>query len=150
MNDMLKAYKSNIAKGVKFDIKFRIKKDKQQFVAVLNKNSLTDKGVFSYLRTIKSAEALPYYQVYDSRLIKTRTGHYYLCVSKLLEAERESHAPVFNETQKSMGAGVIAMDLGVRTFNTCFDPSRLTAEWRVGDEARLGRLFHAYDGLQGR
>jgi hypothetical protein len=29
VNDVLKAYKSNLAKGVKFDIKFRSKKDKQ-------------------------------------------------------------------------------------------------------------------------
>jgi len=148
MNDVLKSYKSNLAKGVKFDIKFRSKKDKQQSVTVLNKHRLKKKGVFSFLRTIKSAEALPYDLVYDLRLIKTRTGHYYLCVPKLLEARSESQAPVFNEIQKSKGAGVIAIDPGVRTFNTCFDTSGLIAEWGVGDKTRLGRLCHAYDGLQ--
>jgi len=150
MNDMLKAYKSNLAKGVKFDIKFRSKKDKQQSVVVLNKYWLKRRGVFSFLRTIKSAEALPYDLVYDSRLIKTRTGHYYLYVSKILEAESESQAPVFNEIQKSKGAGVIAIDPGVRIFNICFDPSGLIAEWVVGDKARLDRLCHTYDDLQGR
>jgi transposase len=93
---------------------------------------------------------LPYDLVYDSRLIKTRTGHYYLCVPKPLEVRSESQAPVFNETQKSKGTGVIAIDLGVRTFNTCFDASGLIAKWGFGNKARLGRLCHAYDDLQGR
>jgi hypothetical protein len=150
MNDVLKAYKSNLAKGVRFDIKFRSKKDKQQCVAVLNKHWLKEKGIFSFLRTIKSAEALPYDLVYDSRLIKTRTGHCYLCVPKPLEVRSESQAPVFNETQKSKGAGVIAIDPGVRTFNTCFDPSGSIAEWGVGDKARLDRLCYSYGGLRGR
>jgi hypothetical protein len=94
---------------------------------VLNKHCLKKKGVFFFLRTIKSAEALPYDLVYDSRLIKTGTGHYYLCVPKPLEARSESQAPIFNETTKSKGASVIAVDPGVRTFNTCFDPSSLIA-----------------------
>jgi hypothetical protein len=147
---VLKAYKSNLAKGVKFDIKFRSKKDKKQSVGVLNKHWLKKKGVLSFLRTIKSAEALPYDLVYDLRLIKVRTGHYYLCVPKPLEARSESQAPVFNETQKSKGASVIVFDPGVRTFNTCFDPSGLIAEWGVSDKARLGRLSYAYYDLQGR
>jgi putative transposase len=150
MNDVLKAYKSNLAKGVKFDIKLRSKKDKQQSVALLNKHWLKKKRVFSFLRTINSAEALPQDLGYDSRLIKTRTGHYYLCELKPLEARSESQAPVFNETQKSKGAGVIAIDLGVLTFNTWFDPGGLIAEWEVGEKARLGRLCHAYNSLQGR
>jgi hypothetical protein len=150
MNGVLKAYKSNLAKGVKFDIKIRSKKDEQQSVDALNKHWLKKKEVFSFLRTIKSAEALPYDLVYDSRLIKTRTGHYYLCVPKPLEVRSESQAPIFNERQKSKSAGVIAIELGARTFNTCFDPSGLIAAWGVGDKARLGRLCHSYDGLQGR
>ncbi len=54
MSDVFKAYKPNLAKGVKFDIQFRSKKDKQQSVVVLNKHWLKKKGVFSFLRTIKS------------------------------------------------------------------------------------------------
>jgi len=93
---------------------------------------------------------LPYDLVYDSRLIKTRTGHYYLCVPKPLEVRREKQAPIFNETQKSKSAGVNAIDPGVRTFNTCFDRSGLIAESGVGDKIRLGRLCYSYGGLQGR
>jgi hypothetical protein len=85
MNDVLKAYKSNLAKGVKFDIKFRSKKDRQQSVTVLNKHWLKKKGVFSFLRTIKSAEVLPYYLVYDSILLKKRTGHYFSVNSSRLK-----------------------------------------------------------------
>jgi putative transposase len=96
MSDVLKAYKSNLAKS----IKFRSKNDKQQFVAVLNKQWLKKKGVFSFLRTIESAEALPYDLVYDLRLIKTRTGHYYYCVPKPLEARSESQSPVFNKIEE--------------------------------------------------
>jgi hypothetical protein len=67
-----------------------------------------------------------------------------------LEARSESQAPVFNEKQKSKGAGVIVIDSGVRILNTCFDPSVSTTEWGVGDKGRLGRLCHAYYDLQGR
>jgi hypothetical protein len=50
-----------------------------------------------------------------------------------------------------MGAGIAALDPGVRTFHTCFDPSGSIAEYGgVGDKARLGRLCHAYDDLQRR
>ncbi len=47
-----------------------------------------------------------------------------------------------------MGAGIVALDPGVSTFQTCFDPSGLIAEWEVGDKAKFGRLCHAYDDLQ--
>lgn len=150
MNDVLKAYKSNLAKGGNFQIQFRSKKDKQQSISILNKHWGRKKGTFSFLRTMKSAEPLPEVLFYDSRLLKTRTGHYYLCVPKPLEARSEDQAPVFNEVQKSKGAGIVALDPGVRTFQTCFDPSGLIAEWGAGDKARLGRLCHAYDDLQGR
>jgi len=46
-----------------------------------------------------------------------------------------------------MDAGIVALDSGVRTFQTCFYPSGLIAEWEVGDKARLDRLRHAYDDL---
>ncbi len=67
-----------------------------------------------------------------------------------LEIRSENQAPVFNEIQESMDAGIVALDPGVRTFQTCIDPSGLIAEWGVGDKARLGRLCHAYDDLWSR
>ncbi len=147
MNDLLKAYQSNTGKGGQFQIHFRSKKDKQQSITILNKHWSQTKGTFSFLRTVKSAEPLPEVLLYDSRLLKTKTGHYYLCAPKSLVIRSENQPPVFNEIHESMGVGIVALDAGVRTFQTCLDPSGLIVEWGVGDKARVDRLSHAYNDL---
>jgi hypothetical protein len=76
---------------------------------------------------MKSAEPLLAVQLYDSRLMKTKTGHYYLCVPKLLEIRSENQVPVFNEMQESIGADIVAVDPGFRIFQKRFDPSDLSA-----------------------
>ena len=48
------------------------------------------------------------------------------------------------------GSEVIALDPGVRTFQTCYDPSGLVVEWGAKDLARIYRLCHALDDLQSR
>jgi hypothetical protein len=67
MNDILKAYNSNIVKGGSFEIKFRYKKDKQQSITVLNKHWKLKKGVYCLFRKKRTAESLPEELVYDSR-----------------------------------------------------------------------------------
>jgi hypothetical protein len=90
MNNLLKVYKSNFAKGDKFQIKYRKKKDERESIPILNKHWSRKSGVYSFLSRMKSAEPLTDKLQYDSRLIRTRLGHYYLCVSKPLEIRSEN------------------------------------------------------------
>jgi len=43
-----------------------------------------------FVRTMKSAEPLPEVLLYDSRLMKTKTGHYHLFVPKPLEIRSQN------------------------------------------------------------
>jgi hypothetical protein len=107
-------------------------------------------GAYCLFTKMRAAESLSEELVYDSRLIKTKACHYYLCVPKPVEIRSENQAPVFSEVQKSMGASIVALNPGVGTFQTCFDLSGLIAGWDINSKARLGRLFHAYDNVQSR
>ncbi|CAG8563287.1 1268_t:CDS:2, partial [Ambispora gerdemannii] len=68
------------------------------------------RGEYAFLHKIKSAEPFPKQLEYDSRLVLNRPGEFYLCMPKPLE--------IWAENQ-----GVIALDPGVRTFMTGYDPS---------------------------
>jgi hypothetical protein len=52
--------------------------------------------------------------------------------------------------QEEGGSGVIALDLGVRTFMTGYDPSGLAIEWGENDIARIYHLCHAYNRIQSK
>jgi hypothetical protein len=56
----------------------------------------------------------------------------------------------FTKEQESQGAGVIAIDPGVRIFQTCYDASGLILECGKYDIGRLYRLCHIVDDLQSR
>ena len=58
---------------------------------------------------LRGHEALPSTLEHHSRLVRTRLGHYYLCVPKPLDIRGESQAP---PEQKH---ATIALDPGVRT-----------------------------------
>jgi putative transposase len=47
-------------------------------------------------------------------------------------------------------SGVIALDPGIRTFMTGYDPSGLTVKWGNGDVERIYRLCFIHDMIQGR
>ena len=70
----------------------------------------------------------------NSRLVRTRLGHYYLCVPKPLDIRGESQAP---PEQKH---ATIALDPGVRTFMTGYDADG--AVYRVG-RSRYGPNLQA-------
>lgn len=141
MNDLLKAYTSTFARGdEKFKMKYKTKKDPTQSIAILNKHYGKPKRVYSFLANIKSAERLPSTLDYDSRLIMNRLGHYYFCIPKPLQPKLDN---------QQLG-GIVAMDPGVRTFQTCYDGSGLVAEFGKNDIGRIYRLCHYHDDLQSR
>jgi hypothetical protein len=116
------------------------KKDSTQSIVVLSKHYNKKKGEYSFLAKMKSAELLPKVLEYDSRLIRTRLGEYYLCIPKSLEIRRDNQSPKFKKEEEKRGIGVISLDPGVRTFQTCFDPSGFVMKWGSDDYSRIGRL----------
>ncbi len=65
---------------------------------------------------------------YDSRLMRTKLGHFYLCITKPLKVRLESQKPEFTTDEELRGVGVIALNPGIRTFQTCFNASGLVTE----------------------
>ena len=95
-------------------------------------------------RILRSHQPLPTTLQQDARLVRTRLGHYYLCLPKPLEIRGESQAP------PEVKHASIALDPGVRTFMTCYDMDGAVYDWGDADMGRIYRLCHALDSLQSR
>jgi len=54
------------------------------------------------------------------------------------------------EEAKPEEVRVVAIDPGIRTFATCYDPSGAITEWGHSDIGRIYQLCRAYDKLQSR
>lgn len=157
MNDLLKAYATNFAKQRQsgkrhqFTLKYRSRKDETESIVLLHKHYKRP-GVFfpSHQffgeQPIKAAERLPAQLDYDSRLIRTRLGHFYLCIPQPLEVRPENQGPCRSDDH----AAVVALDPGVRTFMTSYDPRGLCTEWGRGDFGRIYRLCYTLDALLSR
>ena len=146
--ELVTAFKGNFTKlrqGIQdnFFIRFKRRKDRKDSILISCRNWLSKKGEFSFLKNIKSSEPLPDDLKYDSRIIKTKLGEYYLCIPKPLDMRSENQAP-------ESTLGVVALDPGVRTFQTTFDLNSMVTEWGKGDYTRIGRLCHAYDKIQSK
>ena len=149
MADVLKAIKANVAaKRTKFHLKFRSRKDNQQSIVVLKKHWKHQTGIYSSVfgaDKLRSPEKLPDTLDFDSRLVKTRLGHWYLCLPLQLQM-----VDLGEKQAKDDVDGVIALDPGVRTFMTGYDPSGKVWEWGKEDIGRIYRLCHAIDKLQSK
>ena len=151
MNDVLKAIKSNIAaKRIKFDLKYRSKRDEQESIVIHKKHWAHQRGLYAFLHTIHAPERLPTELGGDSRLIRTRLNHWYLCVPHTKDLIHVS--PSENQAERKGDqipeGEVIALDPGVRTFMTGYDPGG--AVWEIGaaDMQRIYRLCYTLDRLQ--
>jgi hypothetical protein len=115
MNDLLKAFKTSKAlhkdSKRKFEIKFRLKKSESESIALLNKH-WKKSGVFHPdtfgKEPIQASEPLPDKLGYDSRLLRTRLGKFYLCLPLPLEIRSENQAPDLKDS-----GGIISIDPGV-------------------------------------
>ena len=137
IQDLLKAYKSNYAKFKKkkklnkpkkkqkkedFIIHFKSKKNKSDSIVI--HDQCWNKGRMYPIRFGKEplvgVELLPDKLGYDTRLQRTRFGKFYLCILKPLEIKPDNQGPYSNINGEG---NVIALDPGVRTFMTGYDPS---------------------------
>jgi putative transposase len=152
LRDLLKAYKSNFARQANdpnhvFEMRFRSRKRlDSETITVHSKHWKKKKGVYAWLRAIHSSEPKPDILQYDARLQRTKAGAYYLCVPLPLVIRDENQVP----KQRQVSA-VVALDPGVRTFQTCYDPTNQRClKWGDNDVKRVYRLCYALDDLVSR
>jgi putative transposase len=154
MADVVKAIQSNFAaKRERFDLKFRSRRDECQSISVLKKHWNHARGVYSQVlnsRRLRSAEKLPDVLECDSRLIRTRLGHYYLCLPMELKVSGAENQGAAVTVQTACVDGIISLDPGIRTFMTGYDASGQAWEWGRRDIERIYRLCHISDKLQSR
>jgi putative transposase len=148
MNDFLKAYKSTMARLQKgsikqFKMQFRSKKHDDSSISVLKKHWKKNKLFPTVLgkKPIKSTEPISDKLPADTRMIRTRTGKYYLCLLQPLDVKAENQSPL---------PRALVLDPGVRTFLTGYDPSGFLYEWGAKDIQRICRLQLTMDTLQSK
>jgi transposase len=146
LSDLLKNIKSNKAKGKKFDIHFKSRKEeyiKGASLSILAKHWNHKKGFFSNIyntNKIKSNEKLPDILMYTSRLLKTATNKYFISLPLPL-----------NENQVDVKEqNVIFIDPGSKCFLTGYDPSGKIIVWGENDIGRIARLLHYKRKLQSK
>lgn len=165
MNDLLKAYKAAFARKRNDDKAFKIrprsrKHLEQESVVVHAKYWKAKHGQYAFMRRMRAAEPLPDDLVYDTRLLyRRRIGEFYLCVlSPIVQPQPLFVAPEPGRRDENQvpppsappPRRAIALDPGVRTFLTGYDPDGRACEWGRGDVGRVYRLCHALDKLTSR
>jgi len=140
--DLIQAYDVNLRKGEKFTKKYRTKKDKQQ-------QFTSKRGDYAFLKDIKTSEKLPDI-CHDFRIMRTRLGKFYFCLPIPLDFITENQGNKITDEDVNCGKGIIAMDPGVRTFQTTFDGEGTITEWGNHDIQKIINLCHLYDDLQSR
>lgn len=147
ITDFCKAYKINVSKkfsqlkkgeNFTFTMHFRSKRFLQQeTIHVHARDWLQVKGEFAFIRKIKSSEELPGKLESELNISRTRFGEYYYSIveSKNLE-------------QSCYNYSVIALDPGVRTFQTGYDINGVSIEFGKNDSEHLYRLSLHGDKLK--
>ena len=125
--------------GAKF--KFRSKRDRQQSFEVRARDMMRKSGYFAKLNisNINASETLPDKLDHTIRFVKDRLKRYFVIVLEKVEIK-----PAREHRRKK----TIALDPGVRTFQTTYDDTGLTTEWGAGDMKRLFKLCRHADRLQ--
>ena len=142
--DLLKNIDANKAKGKKFSMQFKSKKDKNDSISVLSKKWNKKNNFYSDIfnvSKISSSEKIPDKLDYTCRLKRTPTNKYFLCIPEPLKMESDNQASKGN---------MIFIDPGQKTFLTGYDPSGKIIIWGERDIGVIARLLHYKNKLQGR
>ena len=149
MVDLINARKSNLAKWKKnhahtFTLKYRSRKASQE--AIMIRGRCFKKNLFYPQfwgkEPLRSSEPLPESVDYDCKLVRTRLNQYYLCIPMPLETASDNQARQSNR--------IVALDPGVRTFHTAYDPTGAVMEFGKGDIGHIYRICAHMDKLQSR
>jgi putative transposase len=149
VRDFDKARESHFAKykgvKVKATFKFRSKKDPQQSFDVRARDMSRGSGDFFFIRfdSLKfgknEKEKLPEVLEHTVRIICDRHNRYFLSIPYKAETK---------DTSTKTTHSVVALDPGVRTFQTTYDNLGYATEWGKGDMTQLFRLCLFADKLQ--
>jgi len=145
MNDVLLAYKTSIAaKRQKFTVNFKSRKASSDSI-VIGSRQWRKGGIpfpsFFGKTPLKTAEPIPDQLDYDCRLQRTSSGNYYLCIPKPLDIRSENQAPKDK---------LIALDPGVRTFQTGYTDDSEIMEFGKQDIGKILSLCRHLDKLQSK
>lgn len=156
LRDLLKNYKSNFAKKVHFQIRYK-KRKLCNSISVLSKYWNLKTGIYSKILTssLKCERKLPVNLDYDSRIIKDDLGNYFICIPKLRKIQdsetidnndNNDNQVISKISKKEL---IVSIDPGVKTFATCFDQTGKVIKFGTGDIIRLSKLSHYKNKLQG-
>lgn len=126
--------------------KWRCRKD-QQSLEIRGRDWNKRSGAYAPIFTpavLRAAEPLPDTIDATFRLIRDPIGRFYICIPVEVHVHRdENQVPPHRHS-------VIALDPGVRTFQTCYDADGHAFEWGAGDMKRIFCLCRFADKLQSR
>jgi putative transposase len=154
VDDFVKAHKAHFAKlkkkrkndpAARHDakFKFRSKRDQQQSFEVRPRDLERKTGAMAFLNlsSLRGAEHIPEEAEAAARFVRDRLGRYFLVLPRQVARRSETQAPSSHE-------GVVALDPGVRTFQTTYDADGLATEWGKDDMKQIYRLCRVADKLQ--
>lgn len=123
-----------------FKLGFKSKKNMIQSFSLCKKDWNKQRGPLSKLFSTKSLRIKEkHFKLnHDTRVLKNKLGHYYIC---FIFDVRKNEKQVFNHSK------VVALDPGVRTFLTGYDPNGIAFELGKNDYKRIFRLCQHLDKL---
>ena len=127
------------------EFKFRSRHDEQS-ISVRARDWNRNRGVYTTLfgpRVCKATEPLPDEMLAEFRVQRSRLGHYYICHSQVQALADPSLAPTAQHS-------VVALDPGVRTFQTCYDADGGIIEGGVGDMSSIFKLSKPADQIRSK
>ena len=148
MDDLIKAFESNMAKKKinpehHFDLSFRSRKSVQT-IKIPGKCVKEGKFFKSFVGTSASLGSYEDFKDFhgEIKIQKDRIGDLYMIVIKKVTSSDRHVNP--NDLK------VVALDPGVRTFNTSIDSDGSILEFAPGEISRIYRLCHYMDLLQSK
>ena len=149
LKDLLKNISSNKTKGGKFQLKFKSLKAEYKYgcsLSVLGKHWNKKNNFYSEIfnpQKLKTSEKdkLPDKLLYTSRLKRTSTKKYKLCIPQPLKV---------CENQAREEERIIFLDPGCRDFVVGYDPSGKVIVFGRNDIGRIARLLHYKRKLQSK
>ena len=136
-------------KNFAFEVKFRSRFADQQSITISSEDWGRTRGIFANVfshTAMRCGEPLPIKILYDFHVIRTRQRKWYLCVPSPLEVVNV----IAPETAPPDSYRVIALDPGVRTFQTGFLQDGQAFEFGAGDNRRILKLCQHLDALESR
>jgi putative transposase len=145
--DLINAVKSNEAKkrknpNHKYSLHYRSKKAPQERIYI-DKRAYKNGAIYIKkfgTTPLRSHEPLPETLQYDAHLIRDRLGRYFLCISYPKRPIRAA--------KSDNQARIAALDPGVRTFQTLYDPSGKIIEFGKASIGHIYRICHYMDALR--